>query len=155
MLFFFSFVALFFIYSFFSSAKLTRITFFIPFSYFLNWSFWLSSKLSRFAFFLLRSSFLSFFPYLLFLLIIFSRATIRELYVNFKILFTGDFTLLEIVFSFCWSIAYFAFCFSSSRRTDSWIIYSAVFEISSEVELTPAAPFNEFGEATRKLLFFL
>ena len=68
---------------------------------------------------------------------------------NFDFLFTGDFTLLELVFSFCWSIANFAFCFSSSIRTD----HTAVSEISSEVELTPVVPFNEFGGATRKLFF--
>ena len=60
--------------------------------------------------------------------------------MNFDFLFTGDFTLLELVFSFCWSIANFAFCFPSSRRTDCRIIDSAVSESSSKVELTPAAP---------------
>ena len=84
------------------------------------------------------------------LLITFSGAMI----VNFDFLFTGDFTLLELVFSFCWSIANFAFCFSSFTRTDCRITDSAVFEISSEVELTSAVPFNEFGGSTRKLFFY-
>ena len=69
--------------------------------------------------------------------------------MNFDFL-TGDFTLLELVLSSYWSIADFAFCFSSSIRTDCRIIDS---EISSEVELTPGVPFNEFGGATRKLFF--
>ena len=74
-------------------------------------------------------------------------------FVNFDFLFTGDFTLLELVFSFCWSIANFAFCFSSSRRTDCRIIVSAVSEISSEVELAPVVPFNEFG-GYQKITFY-
>ena len=72
---------------------------------------------------------------------------------HFDFLFTGDLTLLELIFSFCWSIANFTFCFSSSSRTDCQTIDSAVSEISSEVELTPVVPFNEFGGATRKLFF--
>ena len=74
--------------------------------------------------------------------------------VHCDFLFTGDFTLLELVFLFCWSVANFAFCFYSSSRTDCQIIDSAVSEISSEVELAPAVPFNEFGRATRKLFFY-
>ena len=73
--------------------------------------------------------------------------------VNFDFHFTGDFTLLGLVFSFCWSITNSAFSFSSSRGTDCRIIDSTVSEISSEVELTPAVPFNEFDGATRKVFF--
>ena len=73
--------------------------------------------------------------------------------MNCDFLFAGDYALLELVFLICWSIAHFVFCFSSSSRTDCRIIESAVSEISSEVKLTPAVPFNEFGRATRKLFF--
>ena len=69
--------------------------------------------------------------------------------VNFDFLFTGEFTLLELVFSFYWFIANFTFCFSSSSRTDCRIIDSAISETSSEVELTPAVQFNGFGGAAR------
>ena len=41
-----------------------------------------------------------------------------------------------LVLSYPWSIANFAFCFSSSLRTDCHIIVSAVSEVSSEMELT-------------------
>ena len=75
----------------------------------------------------------------------FTRATICE----FDFLFT--------VWRFnSWSIANFAFCFSSSWRTDCQTILSAVSEISSKLELSPAVPLKEFGGAVRKLfLFFL
>ena len=87
-------------------------------------------------------------------LFLFLSFSLKLRFVNFDFLFTGDFTLFELVFSFCWSIANFAFCFSSPRRTDCWVIVSAVSEISLETELTPTVPSNEFGGATRKLFFF-
>ena len=73
-------------------------------------------------------------------------------FMNFDFLFTGNFTLFELVFSFSRSIANFTFCFSSSLRTNCRTIASAVSEISSKVEKTPAVPFNDFCGATRKLL---
>ena len=76
-------------------------------------------------------------------------------FMNYEFLFTGDFALLELVLSFCWSIDNFTFCFSTSRRTDCRIIGSAFSEISSEVELTLAVPLDEFGGDNRKLLLFL
>ena len=105
-------------------------------SSFFNYSFPSSPKLSRMNVFLFLS------------------ISLELRLVNFDFLFAGDFTLLELVFSFCQFIANFAFCFSSSGRTDCRIIDSAVSEISSEVELIPAVPFNEFGGATRKLFFY-
>ena len=63
-------------------------------------------------------------------------------------------TLSELVSFFFWSTAKFAFCFASSWKTDFRIIVSAVCEISSEIELTPALSFNGFGRANRKLLIF-
>ena len=68
---------------------------------------------------------------------------------------TGDFTLFELVFLSA-GVKVILLCFSSSRRTDCrMIVYSSDCEISSEVELTLPVPFNEFGRATRKLLFLL
>ena len=60
-----------------------------------------------------------------------------------------------LVLSYPWSIANFAFCFSSSLRTDCHIIVSAVSEVSSEMELTPPVPFNESDGNTGKLILFL
>ena len=99
-----------------------------------DYSFSSSTKLLCMNFFL----FLSFSPELRFM--------------NFDFLFTENFTLFELVFSFSRSIANFTFSFSSSLRTNCRTIASAVSEISSKVEKTPAVPFNDFCGATRKLL---
>ena len=103
------------------------------FAIFFDYSFSSSTKLLCMNFFL----FLSFSPELRFM--------------NFDFLFTEDFTLFDLVFSFSRSIANFT-CFSSSLRTNCWTIVSAISEISSKVEKTPAVPFNDFCGATRKLL---
>ena len=111
--------------------------FFLLLSIFLEYSFFSSSRLSRMNFFLLLSF------------------SLKLQFVNFDFLFIEDLTLFKLVSSFSRSTANFGLCFSSSWRTDCLVIVSAVSEISSEVDLTPVGPFNEFGRATRKLLFFL
>ena len=183
MLFFFLLLSSIIIYSFLSSLQLTHITFFIAFSYCLNCSFWLYHGYHSLLFFFCYPfflilffslprgyhTFLSFFFCIFFFNCSFSSSSklswmnsflflpfsLELWFVNFDFLFTGDFTLFQLIFSFCWSIASFTFYFSSSWRRCCLIIVSAVSEISSKVELTPAGPFNEFGGATRKLLVFL
>ena len=71
-------------------------------------------------------------------------------FVNFDFLFTGDFTLLEFVSPGRQLILLSVFLVLEEQIVES---LSAVFEISSKVELNPTVPFNKFGGATRKLLF--
>ena len=87
--FFIFFQLFFFEYSvvFFCSSRLSRISFSFLSSFF-NCYFPSSPKVSRRNFFLLSFS-------------------LELRFVNFH--FTGDFTLFELVFSFCWSIANFDF----------------------------------------------